>query len=370
MIENPLIEVLEANHLLRSPDEVAIFEQTLSELAQNPNPADLPSLHLILDDACQQREVMLSLIHFLESFEVQKQLHAFIQVLPHLVERAPEWTAVLHSRMMNDAIAQAAFDEKVRSMDAREQQEIHRLLSLAVKRQASNQNYRSNYLLSLLQLAFAPVGAFSYSEGIESLVETGAIDSEISLKNWLQNSLQFGAVRVEAAVAARALRAANSGDLETLSYWNDWATAAKETEELRLQSWQMGRTLVKLLLDLRSPAPSQLPAPVTELAAACGNSCNYAIAFGIAAACWQIAEETAAVGYLYSWAANLASAGVKLIPLGQTAGQQLLLDLHSQISCTAREVLQLEDDDLGSCSWGLALASMAHETQYTRLFRS
>jgi len=76
------------------------------------------------------------------------------------------------------------------------------------------------------------------------------------------------------------------------------------------------------------------------------------------------------LGYLYSWATNLASAGVKLIPLGQTAGQQLLLDLRSQISCTAQEVLKLEDDDLGSCSWGLALASMAHETQYTRLFRS
>jgi urease accessory protein len=101
-----------------------------------------------------------------------------------------------------------------------------------------------------------------------------------------------------------------------------------------------------------------------------GNPCNFAIGFGIAAASWQIEEEAAVLGYLYSWAANLASAGVKLIPLGQTAGQQLLLDLRSQISCTAREVLQLEDDDLGSCSWGLGLASMAHETQYTRLFRS
>ncbi|MGL5060222.1 MAG: urease accessory protein UreF [Microcoleus sp.] len=231
-------------------------------------------------------------------------------------------------------------------------------------------NSQNNSLLYLLQLAFAPVGAFSYSEGIESLVEMGAIDSETSLKNWLENSLQFGAIRVEAAVVARALRAAVAGDLAALSYWNDWATAAKETEELRLQSWQMGRTSIKLLLDLRSPATSQLIIPVKELVEAAGNPCNFAISFGIAAACWQIAEETALLGYLYSWAANLASAGVKLIPIGQTAGQQLLLDLQSQISCTAQEVLQLADDDLGSCSWGLALASMAHETQYTRLFRS
>jgi urease accessory protein len=226
----------------------------------------------------------------------------------------------------------------------------------------------NNQLLCLLQLAFAPVGAYSYSEGIESLVETGAIDSEITLRNWLENSLQFGAVRVEAAVVVRALRAAQRGDVTALSYWNAWATAAKETEELRLQSWQMGRTLVRLLLDLRSPVSSVLTTIVKDLVECGGNPCNFAI--GIAAASWQIEEEAAVLGYLYSWAANLASAGVKLIPLGQTVGQQLLLDLRSQISCTAREVLQLEDDDLGSCSWGLGLASMAHETQYSRLFRS
>jgi len=228
----------------------------------------------------------------------------------------------------------------------------------------------NNQLLCLLQLAFAPVGAYSYSEGIESLVETGAIDSEITLRNWLENSLQFGAVRVEAAVVVRALRAAQRGDLSALSYWNAWATAAKETEELRLQSWQMGRTLVRLLVDLRSPLSSVLTTIVKDLVEGGGNPCNFAIGFGIAAASWQIEEEAAVLGYLYSWAANLASAGVKLIPLGQTAGQQLLLDLRSQISCTAREVLQLEDDGLGSCSWGLGLASMAHETQYSRLFRS
>ena len=228
----------------------------------------------------------------------------------------------------------------------------------------------NNQLLCLLQLAFAPVGAYSYSEGIESLVETGAIDSNMTLRNWLENSLQFGAVRVEDAVVVRALRAAQIGDLTALNYWNAWATAAKETEELRLQSWQMGRTLVRLLLDLRSPVSSVLTTIIKDLVECGGNPCNFAIGFGIAAASWQIEEEAAVLGYLYSWAANLASAGVKLIPLGQTAGQQLLLDLQSQISFTAKEVLQLEDDDLGSCSWGLGLASMAHETQYTRLFRS
>jgi hypothetical protein len=101
---NPLIDVLEANRLLRSVDEVARFEQTLEQLAENPDPADLPGLHLVLDDACEQPEVMFSLVHFLESFEVQAQVQAFIQVMPDLVQRAAEWAEILHSRLMNDAI--------------------------------------------------------------------------------------------------------------------------------------------------------------------------------------------------------------------------------------------------------------------------
>jgi len=129
MSQNPLIDVLEANRLLRSPDEVARFEQTLEKLAQNPDPADLPSLHLILDDACEQPEVMFSLVHFLESFDVHEQVKAFIQVLLDLVKQAEEWTAILHSRMMNDAIAKAEFEARVRSMNEQQQSEVHQLIS-------------------------------------------------------------------------------------------------------------------------------------------------------------------------------------------------------------------------------------------------
>ncbi len=130
MSQNPLIDVLEANRLLRSPDEVTRFEQTLENLAQTPDPADLPSLHLILDDACEQPEVMFSLVHFLESFDVQEQVQAFVQVLPELVKRAKEWAAILHSRIMNDAIAKAEFEERVRSMSNQDRKEMGRLLSV------------------------------------------------------------------------------------------------------------------------------------------------------------------------------------------------------------------------------------------------
>jgi hypothetical protein len=130
MSPNSLIDVLEANRLLRSPNEAALFEQTLENLAQNSDSVDLPSLHLIFDDACEQPEVMFSLVHFLESFDVQEQVEALIQVMPDLVKRAAEWTAILHSRMMNDAIARSAFEEGVRSMNPQEQDEIHQLLLL------------------------------------------------------------------------------------------------------------------------------------------------------------------------------------------------------------------------------------------------
>ncbi|MBE9191950.1 urease accessory protein UreF [Gloeocapsopsis crepidinum LEGE 06123] len=219
-------------------------------------------------------------------------------------------------------------------------------------------------VLYLLQLASPalPVGAYSYSEGIEALVEMGIISNAQSLQHWLEQELRYGAIRLEAAVMVRTYHAVQNGDIEALSYWNQWLSAARETEELRSSSWQMGRSLIKLLVELQ---PQVLP-----LADAVG-SCNYAIAFGIAAASWKIEPLSAVIlGYLHSWTTNLVTAGVKLIPLGQTAGQQIILNLFSDLTNTATEALTLSDDDLCSCSWGLSLASMAHETQYTRLFRS
>ena len=219
-------------------------------------------------------------------------------------------------------------------------------------------------LLSLLQLASPalPVGAYSYSEGIETLVEWGAIADARSLQHWLERELQFGAIRLEAAVTIRAHNAILAGKLTDLNYWNSWLSAARETEELRNSSWQMGRSLVRLLLELQPQLESIFDAV--------GNLVNYAIAFGVAAHCWQIPQEAAVLGYLHSWATNLITAGIKLIPLGQTAGQQILINLQTHIVDAAAKTLVLTDDDLSSCSWGLSLASMAHETQYTRLFRS
>jgi urease accessory protein len=168
----------------------------------------------------------------------------------------------------------------------------------------------------------------------------------------------------------RAYQSVLRGNVERLGYWNAWLTATKETTELRAQSWQMGNSLIRLLLDLSPPLPTSATLSLQDLASAAGTPCNYAIAFGLAAAYWQIDLTASVLGYLHSWASNLINAGVKLIPLGQTAGQQLLLGLNPDFTRCTQEILALEDEQLSSCGWGLALASMAHETQYTRLFRS
>jgi hypothetical protein len=127
MSHHLLIKVLQDNRLIRISDEIILFEQTLAELAKNPNPDDLPELHLIFHDDCQQPEVMFSLVHFLESFDVEAQIQAFIRVLPSLIEQAPQWTEILYTRIDNDETAQATFKQILRSLDLQEQEKINRL---------------------------------------------------------------------------------------------------------------------------------------------------------------------------------------------------------------------------------------------------
>ncbi|MBW4528152.1 MAG: urease accessory protein UreF [Phormidium tanganyikae FI6-MK23] len=214
-------------------------------------------------------------------------------------------------------------------------------------------------LLRLLQLASPalPVGAYSYSEGLETLVHTGVIQTVNDLEHWIMQELQYGAARLEAAMLVRSHRATIAQNFDQVLYWNQWFTAARETEELRSQSLQMGGSLLRLF---RSLYPE--PIPTFE------DGCNFAIAFGLVAALWQIDESTALLAHLHSWATNLVSAGVKLIPLGQTAGQQLLLKLGEAIGEST--IADLADSEIESCGWGLSIASMAHETLYSRLFRS
>lgn len=219
-------------------------------------------------------------------------------------------------------------------------------------------------LLRLLQLASPalPVGAYSYSEGLEYAVEARWIADAAALQSWIEDGLREGSAAVEAAILARAYRAWYAGDVATALRWDRWLAAARETAELRAQSLEMGQSLRRLL--------AQLHPDIVAFEALRDWPGNFAVVFGVAAAHWRIPAREATLAYLQSWATNLIAAGVKLIPLGQSAGQRLLYALDDALRGATDAALNRVDEDIASACWGMQLASIAHETQYTRLFRS
>jgi len=243
-------------------------------------------------------------------------------------------------------------------------------------------NPDSLQLLRLLQITSPalPVGAYSYSEGIEYLCSEGTIQTESELFDWLKRELSFGFVTNEAAIAIRAHQSVLNGNLERLKYWNNWFSATRETEEVRLASWQMGQSLMKLWCQLpedigasknRQKIADFLPkAKENSTENSTAQGCNYAIAFGIVAASLEIDAKNTVIGYIYSWLSNLVSAAVRSVPFGQTTGQKIIYRLSSDILISSQAALQRLDSELEWCGWGTSLACANHETQYSRLFRS
>ncbi|MCY7334037.1 MAG: urease accessory protein UreF [Pseudanabaena sp. CAN_BIN31] len=230
-------------------------------------------------------------------------------------------------------------------------------------------------LLRLLQITSPalPVGAYSYSEGIEYLCNVGIIQTDHDLYDWLKREMNFGFIVNEAAIALRAHQAVMSDDMSALSYWNNWLSATRETEEVRLASWQMGQSLMKLWDQLPDDQDDRLS--ISKLLPTAkdnsqGKGCNYAIAFGIVSANLGIDASNMVSGYIYGWLANLVSAAVRAVPFGQTTGQQILFRLSDDVLDSSQLALERSDDELEWCGWGSSLASTNHETQYSRLFRS
>ena len=221
-------------------------------------------------------------------------------------------------------------------------------------------------LVRLLQLASPtlPIGAYSYSQGLEWAVEAGTVHDAASAQAWIGDLLQFAVGPGEAAVLWRCIGALAAEDHATFITWNTWFRASRETAELRTETEQTGAALVKLLgdlnlLDVRSRALVDAAAPITLPAA-----------FALATCASGVGAEPAVTGYLWSWVENQVLAAMKTIPLGQVAGQRLLRELGGQIPEVIAALHEQEDADVASFAPGLALASARHETQYTRLFRS
>jgi urease accessory protein len=214
-------------------------------------------------------------------------------------------------------------------------------------------------LLQLVSPAL-PVGAFTYSQGLEWAVEQAWVDSEQTLEAWLDELLRRPMTRLEIPLLGRLYAAAETHDLAALNAWSRYLLASRETRELRQEERQRGRALASLLLDLGI---------INEAAVEIARQ-SQLTGFALATVHWQIPLQSAALGQLWSWLENTTLTGIKLIPLGQTAGQRILARLGERLPELVQQGLSLSDAEIGAGCTAQLIASCRHETQYTRLFRS
>ena len=220
--------------------------------------------------------------------------------------------------------------------------------------------------LALLQLVSPalPVGAFSYSEGLEVLVQAGALNDEACLEQWLRAELERGALRLEAAALSelavdlnRWVVAADPIACRRVLDLDGWLLATREAAEVRAQQRQMGGSLLQLLADMGHP----LPSPV---------ALAWPAAWAWAATALEVPVKEMVEGYLYGWVANQLSAAVRLVPLGPSRAQVLQQRLLPLITEQAQGLVGQDPRQLWNGGVGASLAQLAHAELYSRLFRS
>jgi len=220
-------------------------------------------------------------------------------------------------------------------------------------------------LLQLIWLASPalPVGGFSYSEGLEAAVDRAHVATETEAADWLVDQLHLTLARADLAALAQAIPAWRCDDTARLRELNDWVLQTRETHELRLQTVQMGRSLLEWLRNHDGIAAAQL--------AACAalEPC-YPLAFALAAASTQASMRDSVLAYAFGWAENMMQSAIKSVPLGQSAGQRILARLAAEIPAAVAHACALPDHERQAFSPMLAILSSQHETQYSRLFRS
>jgi urease accessory protein len=209
-----------------------------------------------------------------------------------------------------------------------------------------------------------PTGAFSYSHGIEYAVEARLVTDRATLVDWIAHILGHGAGWADAVLFARAYDAAAAGDDAALDAIADYAAALRATSETALESAQQGAAFLAV-------TRSAWPDPLLERFVARRNGAPVTLAVALAlAAVERVERRPALVGLLHAFAAALVSAGVRLVPLGQTDGQRAIADLTATVLATADAALACPLEALGMAAPMVDWTCMKHETQYTRLFRS
>jgi urease accessory protein len=224
---------------------------------------------------------------------------------------------------------------------------------------------QSTALLRLLQLASPslPIGAYTYSQGLEAAIEAGMVKDEDSARAWIIEWLGVYA-DFDAPILWRLLKAFSVRNSETVTLWTERLVAARDTAEFRAETLQMGYSLGKLVVDLKIADDTLLEILARQV------EIPLPTAFACAAEALAVPHESALLGMLFSSAENQVLACVKSVPLGQLSGQRVLLSLHSVIERAALHAGSLMDDELTNWAPGLSLLSMRHETQYSRIYRS
>jgi len=205
-----------------------------------------------------------------------------------------------------------------------------------------------------------PVGAYAYSQGLEYAVEAGWVGDEASTFEWIESLARAAVGTLDLPVLLRLHAAWRACDEPQVRRWNARLIAARETAELRAEERHLGASLARVLIELEIPE-----AHVWQAAAPA-----FATMFALAAARWGIEAAATLAGYLWSWNENQVLSAVRLVPLGQSAGQRLLHRLTAAMPAILERAHALPDDAIGVGVVSQVLASALHETQYSRLFRS
>ncbi len=203
-----------------------------------------------------------------------------------------------------------------------------------------------------------PVGAYAYSGGLESAVELGYVNDFMSCKDWMAGLLGESFAFNDLPMYFRLYDLWEKQDLHAVVQATEKLQSLRETQELLAEDRQTGAALQRLMLDLDVADAGVLPQP------------SFATMFALACVRWDVTRTDGAHGLVWAWLENQVAAAIKLVPLGQTDGQRLLLQLTYELQQAVTTADLLDDADIGRSLPGLALLSSWHETQYSRLFRS
>jgi len=227
--------------------------------------------------------------------------------------------------------------------------------------------HASLQLARLLQLASPtlPVGAYTYSQGLEWAVESAVIRNEADAGAWIGDLLAHGIGRYEAPLVAALMSAWAADESGEVRRLDGEFLASRESAELRAETAQMGFSLRRLLGDLRDDSLAGVAATIADWPEVAFPT----VWAGIAAA-WGIEREAAIAAYLWAWAENQVMAALKAVPLGQASGQRLLAELGRRIPAIAEAALSFPEAAWSNFTPAFAIACARHETQYSRLFRS